>query len=98
MKLKLVVRRIAENEMEEAVAWYHEISPELAGRFARAVDLAYQRILSNPQRHGFGHFGTRHCQLKSFPYQIHYLVEATSVVIMAVFNTHRDPESLRTRH
>jgi plasmid stabilization system protein ParE len=97
MSLRLVFRHQADAELEEAVTWYHDISPALGERFALLVKQALERIQANPQRYGFSALGTRRCQIKKFPYSIHYLVEDSTVVVVAVFHTRRDPESLRKR-
>lgn len=98
MMLPLVVRHEAEQEFDEAISWYSgQASPEWGHRFMSAVHHAFNEIQSHPERFNFHRLGTRHYQLKQFPYNIHYLVESDRIVIVAVFHQHRDDLAITER-
>jgi plasmid stabilization system protein ParE len=98
MILPLVVRQEAEREFDDAISWYHEeASAEWSHRFMSAVYVAFDEIQAHPERFNFHRLGTRHYKLKQFPYDIHYLVEADRIVVIAVFHRRRDDAGLRDR-
>lgn len=96
--LPLVVRHEAEQEFDAAISWYMEqASPEWGHRFMSAVHHAFDEIQTNPERFNFHRLGTRHYQLRQFPYDIHYLMEPSRIVVFAVFQRRRDDNTLSER-
>ncbi len=76
MILPLVVRHEAEQEFDADITWCMEqASREWGHRFMSAVHHAFDAIQSHPEQFNFHRQGTRHHQLKQFPYDIHYLTE-----------------------
>ena len=91
--MELVFRPEAQQELLQAQAWYEDRSPGLGFEFARAVDVAVERILRTPltfpQLEGqFHHLATR-----KFPYSIIYQPTETTVVVVSCFHHKRKPGS-----
>ncbi|QMW23327.1 type II toxin-antitoxin system RelE/ParE family toxin [Sandaracinobacteroides saxicola] len=96
-RLLLVPRRLANDDVEQAVAWYRdEAGIGTANAFINALEAAYARIASAPDngspRYGYelGLPGLRTRGLKRFPYIVCYVRQPTYVDIWRVLHGKRD--------
>jgi plasmid stabilization system protein ParE len=95
MKVRLL--HPAQRELEEALDWYSQISPELEARFLFEVDRARLRIIDFPYAwHPLGD-GVRRCRLDRFPYGLIYLVDGDDIAVVAVAHLSRKPDYWRDR-
>jgi plasmid stabilization system protein ParE len=98
MMLPLVVRHEAEKEFDTAISWHaKQASEEWGHRFMSAVHRAFDEIQAHPEQFNFHRLGTRHCQLKQFPYDIHCPRGLDRIVVVAVFHRRRNDTSLKER-
>ena len=95
--MNLIFRPEAETEMLEAKAWYEERSPGLGLEFARAVEAALMTGARHPESARKAGAGCRRVLLRRFPYTIIFLPLPDSIVVVACFHQHRDPNVLRER-
>lgn len=83
---------IAEENIEDATAYYAEISMKVLKSFNKQLDLSISRILINPffQKR---YKNVRAFPLKKFPYIIFYEVDENEkmIYILSVFCTHQNP-------
>lgn len=82
---------LASKELDEAVAHYLAIEPELAIRFLYEVDNSIDRILA------YRMLGRRYgkhpsMQAEAFEHGLVYKVVDSEVLILAVMHLHRDPK------
>jgi len=95
----VVVRRIAEAELEQAKAWYNLNSPNLGDAFVTAFEDAAQAIAEGPFRWQRYHKDVRRYVMNRFPYIIYFdLREANgeqTVRILRVVHASRDPMPIR---
>jgi hypothetical protein len=63
----------------------------------KALNARLAQIVENPQRFPFSLPGRRWVQLARFPYQIHYLGVADSIVILVFWHEKRDRKTLHRR-
>lgn len=98
MRRAIVLRRIAEQEYDGAVARYENERGGLGTEFRAVIEQHFQRIAENP-----GLFPKirgevrRAVVLRRFPFVIHFVVEPKRIVILSVFHTSRDPRQLKNR-
>ena len=98
MKRGFVLRRVAEQEFDDAIAWYEGEREGLGQEFRATIEQYFQRIADNPELFPKIRGDVRRAVvLRRFPYVIHFLIEKDRVVIMSVFHTSREPEQLKNR-
>jgi plasmid stabilization system protein ParE len=98
MKQGLVLRRVAEQEFDDSIAWYENEREGLGLEFRAAIEEYFQRIADNPERFPKVRGEVRRAVvLRRFPFVIHFIAEAERIVILSVFHTSRGPEQLKYR-
>lgn len=84
-------------EVNEALAYYKAIDPNLSKRMVREIDDALNLVQQFPEGwHPLG-CGLRQLRLKSFPYVLVYTTDNDGIAIVAFANTHRRPGYWRDR-
>lgn len=81
----------AREELTEATAYYHDISPSLGRAFRQEARHVTQLIVDNPEawhplKHPF-----RHCRFHRFPYALIYEARVAEIIIVAVAHLQRRP-------
>ncbi len=98
MKRSFVLRRVAEQEFDDSIAWYEDEREGLGREFRATIEEYFQRIGDNPERFPKVRGEVRRAVvLRRFPFVIHFLIEAKRIVILSVFHTNRNPEQLKRR-
>ena len=89
---------IARQELIEARDWYESRSPDLGRSFLAAVDVAVERISSNPAQFPVVYKNIRRALLRRFPYALMFVTEADdSITVIACFHGSRDPAHWQRR-
>ena len=81
----------ANEEVDEAQAWYEERSLLAAAGFLQELSSAVRRIGEAPNRYPVALHETRRVVLERFPFNIFYRVGASEVVIVALAHQKRRP-------
>ncbi len=98
MKRPVKFLRSAAVEADEAVIWHEEREAGLGRQFREAVEMAVESIQRHPTAFPVVHEKDfRRVVVNKFPYIIIYLVESTSILVVSVFHTSRDPMIWRGR-
>jgi toxin ParE1/3/4 len=98
MKRGFVLRRIAEQEFDDSIAYYENEREGLGQEFRTIIEQHFQRIADHPERFAKVRGEVRRTVvLRRFPFLIHFLIEPERIVILSVFHTSRDPEQLKSR-
>jgi plasmid stabilization system protein ParE len=98
MKRGFVLRRVAEKEFDDSIAYYEGKREGLGQEFRAAIEQYFQRIADNPEWFPEVRGKVRRAVvLRRFPFVIHFLIEAERIVILSVFHTSREPEQLKHR-
>jgi plasmid stabilization system protein ParE len=98
MKRRLVLRRVAEREFDDSIAWYESQHEGLGREFQAAIEEYLQRIADASERFPKVQGEVRRAVvLRRFPFVIHFLMEPDRVVILSIFHTSREPEQLKYR-
>ena len=87
----------AGDEFDEAKAYYNEERGGLGFEFEDEIKQALERIKNYPEAWTPLSKRTRRCQVHRFPYSIVYEVRDDLLIIVAIQNNHRKPESWRAR-
>jgi plasmid stabilization system protein ParE len=83
MSHELILRPEAEADLTEAFEWYEARASGLGFEFVRSVD----SLLSSICR----------ALTRKFPYEIFFVLETETVIILAVFHAKRNPNRWRER-
>jgi len=97
VKYHIVVRRLAEGDLEEAEDWYNEQQPGLGSEFRGAISDLFGRLTDNPRIYPRVHGDVHRAVLRRFPYLVYFLIEGSHVVVLAVLDSRRDPRVHRER-
>ena len=79
-------------EMNDAIEYYNFKLQGLGDRFKDDVKKGIQRIIEYPYAWQQQTTRTRRFLLNSFPYKIIYSVKKDNIYILAIANTHREPD------
>ena len=93
----LVVRPLAEADLDEAFAWYESRSGGLGVDFLRAVDACFAAIEATPLAYPVVYRGARRALLRRFPYAILYLLDGERLHVLACTHTSLHPRRWRQR-
>lgn len=83
----------AQKELDNAVEWYNQKSPDLGFKFLSEVNISLKRIASYPESCAEIEEDIRRCVVRRFPYGLIYGVDENKhfIVIIAVAHLHRKP-------
>ena len=88
---RVVLRPPARAGFDEAGDWYERQRPGLGPAFAAAVQEVFNRIAAQPQLHPVVLRDIRRAVVRGFPYCVYYRERPSTVVVLSVFHTSRDP-------
>jgi len=97
MKRGFVLRRVAEKEFDDSIAWYESECGGLGQKFRATIEQYFQRIADNPEWFPEVRGEVRRAVVRRFPFVIHFLIEKERIVILSVFHTSREPKQLKHR-
>lgn len=84
-------------EILDAVEFYESQAPGLGAEYLNEVDDALELLSSHPQ-FGMPHLeGTRRVLLGRFPFDLVYLIESDTIIVVAVAHHRRRPGYWRDR-
>jgi plasmid stabilization system protein ParE len=81
----------AQQELEDAVAYYDSISREIGDAFITEVKSTLQRIEQFPEAWSQLSNNTRRCRVASFPFGLVYAIREQGILIVAVMHLQRQP-------
>lgn len=97
MTAALIVRPLAEADIERAYQWYETQSPGLGSEFVRMLDGAFAAILRQPESYPVIHRDVRRTLLRRFPYALFYVVQEERVQVLACLHERQHPRRWRSR-
>lgn len=89
MKVRFLA--LAQQELDDAVAWYNEQAAGLGQEFLDELDRVVRRAVAFPMSCPEIEPGMRRCLLARFPYGLIYGVDRKTIVVVAVAHLHREP-------
>lgn len=87
----------ADVEFVETIAYYNLQSEGLGYEFAAEVKRAIERIRQYPKAWAPLSNRTRRCRTNRFPYGLIYQIRNDLILIVAVQNLHKHPDSWKSR-
>jgi len=87
----------ARSEFREAVTFYNRQRGGLGLEFADEVKRTVERIIQYPEAWSLISERTRRCRVNRFPFGVIYQIRDDVLLIVAVMQLHREPNSWRDR-
>jgi plasmid stabilization system protein ParE len=87
----------ANEDLQEAPAWYDRIRPELGDRFALSVETTVDTITEHPLQFPAVYRDRRRAGVQRFPYGIFFEVQEHRIVVIACFHGRRNPRRWQSR-
>jgi plasmid stabilization system protein ParE len=88
---KVVFRKQARLEFDEAGNWYEKERLGLGMEFLDEIQLLIQRIASTPEQFPMLYRDVRKAVVRRFPYCIYFRERDQRIVVLAVFHSARNP-------
>jgi mRNA-degrading endonuclease RelE of RelBE toxin-antitoxin system len=85
------------NDLKDASGWYDERRAGLGAEFLQESRKALDQIVQQPEQVAADAIGIRSFRLHRFPYVVHFRIEATMVVVLAIMFGGRDPSAWKDR-
>ena len=89
MKVRFLT--LAQQELDDATAWYNERAEGLGQEFLDELDRTVRRTISFPRSCPEIEAGIRRCLIARFPYGLIYGIDDDTIVVVAVAHLHRRP-------
>jgi len=93
----LIVRSLAESEIEQAHLWYVERSPDAARRFLDEIGIIFGRVLENSDQYREVRSRLHRARMPSFPYGIYFTIVGDTVSVVGVVHARRHPQRWSSR-
>jgi toxin ParE1/3/4 len=97
MTRSLHFKHEAESDIRDTVKWYQSRSQRLAARFLRSLDATLARVERNPFGYQIIYRSARRATLRTFPYNLIYVIRENDIVVVACVHGHRDPSEWMQR-
>ena len=91
MTLRVVFRRAARREFDDAADRYDEQRPGLGEEFIFEIDQAVVKAADSPERYPIVFGDIRRTVARRFPYSVYFRVRRDSMVVLSVFHGRRNP-------
>jgi len=97
MSRKVVFRKVAQTEVDEAIEWFEAQQIGLGERFLEAVLASIEAIEQNPLQYQRVYSDRRRAVVARFHFNLMYFVSEDEVVIVACLHGRRDPRRWKGR-
>lgn len=97
MKYRIIVRRLAERDLEDAEDWYNGQQSDLGTEFRDAITDLFGRLAENPRIYPRVYGDVHRAVLRRFPYLVYFVIDDSEVIVLAVLDSRRDPRIHRER-
>lgn len=87
----------AEKDLEKALKYYFEIDEVLEIKFLKYLEHTFDKILQFPNIYPYENEVVQKVIVEKFPYIVLYEQHKGMVMILAIFHTKRDPNTLIDR-
>lgn len=91
MTLRIVFRRAAKSEFEDAAVWYDKQRPGLGEEFIIEIEESLASAVAAPLRYPLVFGDIRRTVARRFPFSVYFRVRSDTVVVLAVFHGRRNP-------
>ena len=87
----------AEQDADDAIAWYDLKSVVLGDEFLRCVNKCIQSIERYPEMYPRVYRKMRRALVETFPYQVLYEIDPEEIVVYAIYHCSQNPKGWKKR-
>lgn len=93
MNYNLRIAEAAKSDIIEAEEWYNSQKPTLGDTFKSKVKEAFNYIEKNPKKTQLRYRNVHLYLIKRFPYGVHYYLDGSTIMVVALIHLNREPKS-----
>lgn len=97
MTTRLVIRKAAKQDLQQAFDYYQLCLPNLGHEFLLSVDAQMHAIQRMPKRYRQVYVVIRRAVVQRFPYYIYFIETEQLISVLAVLHARRAPASWQSR-
>jgi plasmid stabilization system protein ParE len=97
MTVRLVIRKAAKQDLQQAFDYYQLCLPNLGHEFLLSVDAKMHAIQRMPKRYRQVYGVIRRAVVQRFPYYIYFIETEQLISVLAVLHARRAPASWQSR-
>lgn len=97
MSIRLVIRKAAKQDLQEAFDYYQSCLPNLGHEFLLSVDAQMHAIQRMPKLYRQVYGVIRRAVVQRFPYYIYFIETEQLISVLAVLHARRAPQSWQSR-
>ncbi len=97
MQRRLRLRPKARRDILAAIRWYESERVGLGPEFLADIDVVFHRICDTPAHYAVVVEATRRALMIRFPYAIYFRAGTSTIDVIGVLHTSRDPRRWRAR-
>ena len=97
MTREVRLREEADEDLNEAAAWYEAQRSGLGAEFLDSVLAGFRSIAATPLRYALIRGRIRRALIARFPFGIYFIVERSHIVVLAVMHGTRHPRRWQRR-
>ncbi|WP_010419538.1 type II toxin-antitoxin system RelE/ParE family toxin [Anaerophaga thermohalophila] len=91
-KFSIEISDEAEIDFDKSYEYYFEESPKVANAFFKRINISLEDIKQNPFTFPIAHKEVRKYLVRKFPFVIYYQIDNSTIKVVAIFHTSRNPE------
>ena len=91
MTLRVVFRRAAKREFDDAADRYDEQRPGLGEEFTFEIDQAVAKAAASPELYPIVFGDVRRTVARRFPFSVYFRIRRDSMVVLSIFHGRRNP-------
>jgi len=92
MSFSIVFTKGADKDISESMQWYELQKKGLGKRFFDKLYEKVEKIEKNPHLYAIRYNNIRCASIDKFPFLIHYSLDNTNIVVLAILHTSRNPK------
>ena len=97
MAVELIIAPEAEQDIDDAYAWYEQRRPGLGEEFLAGVDACIEAACRNPEMNAVVRRNYRRGLVRRFPYAVFYECVDDVLTVYGIFHGARNPQMWRRR-
>lgn len=98
MNYELIIKPLAQIDIEESALWYEHRSVGLGLVFLQEIEEKIFTIKQNPNLFEIKYKQIHQAFLYRFPFSIHYIIDEEIIFVLAILHTNRNPEIMIQRN
>lgn len=97
MKHTVRLREEADQDLSDAASWYEQQRLGLGHEFLDDAQSAFKRIAADPMSFPVLHRNMRRALMNRFPFGIYFVIEQSTIVVLAAIHGSRHPRRWKMR-